>query len=61
MLIFVVLTCIMHICGVFDEMVVMASRGPLKSLFKFLNFYHYFDVTFNLWKFQGFLGSDMSP
>ena len=45
----------------FGEMLVMASRGLIKSLFKCLHFYHYFYVTFNFWKFHGVLGSGMSP
>ena len=61
MLMSIILTFRMHICDMFDEMVVMASTGLLNSLFKYLHFYHYFDVTFNLWKFQGVLGSGMSP
>lgn len=43
----VVMNCKMHICDMFDEMLVMASRGPTKSLFKYLHLYHCFDVTFN--------------
>lgn len=34
MLRFVVMTCRMHICDMFDEILVMASRGPVKYLFK---------------------------
>jgi hypothetical protein len=34
MLRYVVYTCRLHICDMFDEMPVMASRGPVKSLFK---------------------------
>lgn len=34
MLISVVLTCRLHICDMFDEILVMASRHPVKSLIK---------------------------
>jgi len=35
MLRLVVMTGRLHICDMFDEMFVMASRGPIKSLIKF--------------------------
>jgi len=37
MLIYVVMTYRMHICDMFDEISVMASRGPIKSLFNYLH------------------------
>ena len=52
MLKYVVMTCRMHISDIFDEIPIMASRGPTKSLFKYLHLYHCFDVTFHLGKFQ---------
>jgi len=61
MLISIVMTCRLHICDLFDEIPVMASRGPIKSLFKYLHLYHFFDITFNLWKFHELLGSGLSP
>jgi len=39
----------------------MDSRGPVKSLFKYLNLHHCFDVTFHLWKFHEVLGSGLRP
>lgn len=45
----------------FDEMSVMASRGPFKSLFKYLHLYHCFDVSFHFWKFHEVLGSGLRP
>lgn len=51
----------MHIYDMFDEMPIMASRGPVKSLLKYLHFYMCFDVTFNFWKFHRVLGSGLSP
>jgi len=46
-----VMTCRMHICDIFDKMPVMISRGPVKYFFKYLQFYHCFDVNFHFWKF----------
>jgi len=46
MLIFVVFICRLHICDMFDEMPVMASRGPVKGWFKYLHLHHYFVVIF---------------
>jgi len=37
MLRFVVMTWRMHICDMFDEMPIMASRGPVNSLIKCLH------------------------
>ena len=42
----------------FDKMSIMASRGPVKYLFKYLNLCHCFDVNFHFYKFHGVLGSD---
>jgi len=36
----------MHIYDMFDEMPVMASRGPIKSLFKNLHWHHCLYVFF---------------
>ena len=46
MLIYVVLTRRMHICDMFDEMFVMASRGPVNSLFKYFNLYIFLMLLF---------------
>ena len=51
----------MHICDMFDEIHVMASRGLVISPFKYLNLYHCFDVTYKFWKFHEVLGSGLSP
>jgi len=40
MLSFVVKTCSFHVCDMFDEMPIMASRGPVYSLSMFLQMYH---------------------
>jgi len=40
MLKYVVFTCRLHICDMFDEMPIMASRGPVKGLFKYLLLQH---------------------
>jgi len=37
MLKYVAMTYIMHICDMFDEMLVMASRVPIKSMIKCLH------------------------
>lgn len=44
MLIFVIMTCRMPICDMFDEMPILASRGPVMS--------------FQFYKFHDFFGSD---
>ena len=44
----------------FDRIPIMASRGPVKSLFKYFHLYHCFDVIFHFWKFHRVLGSGMS-
>jgi len=36
----IVYTCILHIRDVFDEMLIMAGRGPIKGLFKYLHLNH---------------------
>jgi hypothetical protein len=46
MLKYVVYTCRLHICDMFDEMPVMASRGPVKVLFKYLLLHHFSFVIF---------------
>ena len=51
----------MHICDMFDEIPMKASRGPFKSLFKYLHLYHYSIVILHFWKCHGVLGSDLSP
>jgi len=61
MLRFVVITCRIHICDMFDEIPVMASRGLVKYLFKYLHLYHCFYVTFNFWKFHEVMGSGLRP
>lgn len=43
----IVMTYKMHICDMFDEIPVMASRGPLKYLFNYFLQYHCFDVNFH--------------
>jgi len=55
----IVMTYIMHICEMFDEMFFIGSRGLIKSLFQYLHLYHCFNVTFHLWKFHEVLGSCM--
>lgn len=60
MLIYVFYTCRMHICDIFVEMIVMASRGPIKSLFNNLHLYNYSIVIFKLWKSHGILDNDLS-
>lgn len=50
----------MHIYEMFNEMHVMASRGLFKSLFNYFHLYHFFYVTFHLWKFHGVLGDGLS-
>ena len=57
----IVMTRRRHICDMFDEMPIMASRGSIKSLFKYLHLYHCFDVTFHFWKFHGVMGSGLNP
>ena len=37
----------------FDKMPIMASRGQVKSLFKYFHLYHYFNVVFHFCKFHG--------
>jgi len=37
MLKYVVMTCRLHICDMFDKILVMGSRGQVKSLF---NYFH---------------------
>ena len=44
MLKYVIYTSRLHICDVFDEMPIMASRGPVKGLFKYLLLHHYFPI-----------------
>jgi len=41
MLKYVVYTYILHICDVFDEMLSITSRGPVKGLFKYLYLDYY--------------------
>ena len=60
MLSYVVKTYRFHICDMFDKIPVMASRGPVKSLFNYLHLYHCFEVTFHFYKFHGVLGSGLS-
>ena len=43
----IVMTCRLHMCDMFDKMPVMASRGPIKYLFKYLHLYDCFNVTFH--------------
>ena len=40
----VVYTFRLHICDMFDEMPVMASRGLVKDLFNYFLLHHYFPV-----------------
>ena len=58
MLRYVIRNCRVHICDVFDEIPFMASRGPFKSLFKNLYWYHCLYVSFHFYKFHEVLGSD---
>jgi len=46
MLRFIVYTCSLHICDMFDEMNVMDSRVPIKVVFKYLHFHYCFIVIF---------------
>ena len=48
MLRFVIYICKLHIHNMFDEIPVMASRGPFKGLFKYLHFPHCFLIIFIL-------------
>jgi len=47
MLRYVVMTCRLHICDMFNKMAAMASRGKIKPLFKYLHQYRCFDVVFH--------------
>lgn len=58
MLRYIIMTYRMHICDMFDEIPVMASKGPVKSLFKNLHWYHCLYAFFHLCKFHEVLGSD---
>jgi len=44
MLKYVVYTYRLHICDMFDEMSIMASRGLVKGFFKYLLFHHCFPI-----------------
>jgi len=59
MLRYVVVTYILHICDMFDEMSVMTSQGIVKSFLNYLHLYHCFNVNFHFWKFHKFLGSGL--
>jgi len=47
MLISFVMTYIMHVYDMFDEIIVMANRGPVKYFVKYLHFYHGFNGIFH--------------
>ena len=59
MLTYVVMTCRLHVCDMFDEIPVMTSRGQVKSLFKIFHYYLCFYAIYHLWKFHEVLGSDL--
>lgn len=58
MLRYVIYTCRLHIRDMFDEMPVMASRGPFKVSFKGLHLYCNFLVILLFQIFDSILASD---
>jgi len=61
MLKYVVMTCRMHICDMFNEIPVTNSRGPFNSLIKCFHYYLCFDVIYHFWKFHEVLGNGLRP
>ena len=55
----VVYTCRLHICDMFDEMPIMASRSLVKSLFNYLLLHHCFPVILLFLSYHSILGSDL--
>jgi len=59
MLKYVVYTYSLHICDMFDEMLFMASWGPVKGLFKYLILHHCFHIILLFQRCHSILGSDL--
>lgn len=54
----VIMTCRVHICDMFDEIPIMASRGLVKYLFMNLHCHHCLFVSFHFYKFHEVMGCD---
>lgn len=61
MLKYIVMNIRIHIRDMFDEMFVMVSKGPVKSMFKYLHLYLCFNVTFHFWKIHEVSRSGLRP
>jgi hypothetical protein len=55
----VVYTCRLHICDMFDKMLVMASRGLVKGLFNYFILHHCFPIILLFSRCHSILGSDL--
>jgi len=55
----VVYTYRLHVGDMFDEMLIVASRGLVKDLLKYLLYHHCFPVILLLLRYHFILGSDL--